>query len=159
MVVFSGVGAKVIESPYQGRLSNGHGPPMTKVSTIHQTVTLPATPSVVYRTIVDPKQHAKFSGHPARLVAKPGGRFSHYGGAREGYVLLLQKNRRVVLAWRANSWAKGDYSIADFVLTKVSGGTRVEFTQSGVPTAARTSIASGWREHYWDPLSRVFSTP
>jgi activator of HSP90 ATPase len=130
---------------------------MPNVSTIHQTVTLPASPNVVYRTLVDPKEHAKFSGHPARLVAKPGGGFSHYGGALEGYVVLLEKDRRIVLAWRANSWPTGDYSIADFLLTKVGGGTRVEFTQSGVPTAARKSIASGWHEHYWEPLARLFS--
>ena len=125
---------------------------MPKVRTIRQTVVLPGTPSRVYKTLVDAKEHAKFSGHPAHLVVRPGGRFTHYGGALEGFVILLKKNSRIVLAWRANSWQKGDYSIADFVLTKVKGGTRVEFTQSGVPTASLGSISSGWYEHYWDPL-------
>jgi activator of HSP90 ATPase len=132
---------------------------MTKVSTIHQTVTLPGTPKSVYRTLVDAKEHAKFSGMPSRLVAKPGGRFSHYGGALEGFVVSLRRNERIVLAWRANSWPKGDYSIADFVLTKVKNGTRVEFTQSGVPTQAVKSIASGWHQHYWGPLSKVSAPP
>jgi uncharacterized protein YndB with AHSA1/START domain len=126
---------------------------MSKVRTIQQTVVLPGTPNRVYKAIVDPKEHAKFSGHPARLVARPGGRFSHYGGALEGFVLLLKKNSRIVLAWRANSWQKGDYSIAEFVLTRVQGGTRVEFTQSGVPAAALAGISSGWYEHYWGPLN------
>ncbi len=130
---------------------------MSKVSTIHQTVTLPAPPNIVYKTLVDAKAHARFSGHPAQLAAKPGGRFSHYGGALGGFVVLLQKNRRIVLAWRASSWAEGDYSIADFVLTKVANGTRVEFTQSGVPTASAKSIASGWHEHYWAPLSKFLA--
>jgi activator of HSP90 ATPase len=125
---------------------------MSKVRTLQQTVVLPGTPRAVYQTLVDPKQHAKFSGHPARLVAKPGGPFSHYGGALEGYVVFLRKDERIVLAWRANSWSTGQYSIADFVLTKVKGGTRVDFTQSGVPTAALASISSGWHEHYWVPL-------
>ena len=127
---------------------------MRKVRTIQQTVDLPGTPSRVYQTLVNPKEHAKFSGHPARLVAKAGGRFTHYGGALEGFVILLERNHRIVFAWRANSWPKGDYSIADIVLTKVKGGTRVEFTQVGVPTAALAGISSGWYEHYWGPLKK-----
>jgi len=134
------------------------GEPMSKVSMIHQTVTLPADPATVYRTLVDPKEHAKFSGRPARLVAKPGGRFSHYGGALEGFVVLLERNRRIVFAWRANSWPAGDHSIVDIVLTKVKDGTRVEFTQSGVPTTAVKSISSGWHEHYWQPLTKRFES-
>jgi activator of HSP90 ATPase len=129
--------------------------PMTKVRTLQQTVTLPRSPAVIYRTLIDPKEHAKFSGRPARLVPKPGGRFVHYGGALEGFVVYLQKDERIVLAWRANSWAKGHYSIADIILTKSKGGTRVEFTQSGVPTSAYASIASGWYEHYWEPLKKL----
>lgn len=127
---------------------------MPKVRTIQQIVVLPGKASAVYKTLVDPKEHARFSGHPARLVAKSGGAFSHYGGALEGYVILLQKDHRIVLAWRANSWAKGDYSIADFLLTPVKGGTRLEFTQTGVPSGAVASIASGWHEHYWGPLTK-----
>jgi activator of HSP90 ATPase len=131
---------------------------MTNVRTIQQTVTLPGRPSAIYQTLVDPKLHAKFSKLPARLVAKPGGSFSHFGGALEGYVLFLERNRRIVLAWRANSWEKGHYSIAEFILTPVKGGTRVSFTHSGVPTKAVASIASGWTEHYWDPLQAHLRT-
>jgi activator of HSP90 ATPase len=129
---------------------------MSNVRTIHQTVHLRASPSAVYQTLVDPRQHAKFSGRPASLAARPGGRFSHYGGALEGFVIRLETNRRIVLAWRANSWPAGDYSIADFLLTEVTSGTRVEFTQSGVPSASVRSISSGWREHYWGPLATFF---
>jgi len=127
---------------------------MPKVRTIQQTVVLPGTPSAVYRALVDPKVHAEFSGRPARSTGRPGGAFSHYGGALEGFTIFLQKDRRMVLAWRANSWPIGHYSIVDVVLTRVPGGTRVEFTQSGVPTDAFASISSGWREHYWGPLTR-----
>lgn len=130
---------------------------MPNVRTIQQTILLPATPNKVYRTLVNPKEHARFSGRAARLTARPGGRFSHYGGALEGFVILLQRNRRIVLAWRANSWARGDYSIADFVLTPAKGGTRVEFTQSGVPSASADNISKGWHEHYWEPLNKLWS--
>jgi len=128
-----------------------------KVRTIHQTVRLPGTPEKIYAALVDAKKHATFSGAPARLVAKPGGAFSHYGGALEGYVLVLEKNRHIVLAWRANSWPTAHYSIADFVLTKVKGGTCLEFTQSGVPTSAYAAIVDGWRKHYWTRLEKFLA--
>ena len=124
------------------------------VRNLRQVVTIRATPHAIYTTLVDPKRHARFSGMPARLVARPGGRFSHFGGALEGFVLVLEKDRRIVLAWRANSWAKGHYSIAEFALTRVGRGTRVEFSQYGIPSASFASIADGWHEHYWGPLQQ-----
>ncbi|MFY9716654.1 MAG: SRPBCC domain-containing protein [Thermoplasmata archaeon] len=130
---------------------------MTRTRSIRQTVTLPASPHAVYTTLVEARKHSIFSGAPARLVARPGGRFSHFGGALEGFVLRLEKDRRIVLAWRANSWVRGHYSIVEFLLTKVKGGTRVEFSQDGVPADAYASIASGWREHYWGPLTKYFA--
>jgi activator of HSP90 ATPase len=122
------------------------------VKNLRQTVTIRASPHAVYTTLVDPKKHAKFSGMPARMVTKPGGAFSHYNGALEGFVVHLEKDRRIILAWRANSWDKGHYSIAQFVLSKVRGGTRVEFSQFGVPSPHLAGISDGWRQHYWGPL-------
>jgi activator of HSP90 ATPase len=127
------------------------------VRTIRQTVDLPGTPSQVYAALVDPKQHAKFSGLPARLVARPGGAFSHFGNALEGFVLVLRKDRQIVLAWRANSWAPDHYSIVEFLLSKSKRGTRVEFSQYGVPASAYANISSGWKTHYWAMLTKYLS--
>jgi len=128
-----------------------------KVRTLRQTAVLPATPHDVYEALLDPKRHAKFSGTPASLSRRAGGAFSHYGGALEGFVLFLEKDRRIVEAWRANSWAKGHYSIAEYLLSGSAQGTRVEFSQYGVPTAAFQGISDGWRKHYWTALRRHFA--
>jgi hypothetical protein len=32
------------------------------------------------------------------------------------------------------------------------GGTRLTFTQIGIPAESRDSIADGWRDNYWQPL-------
>jgi uncharacterized protein YndB with AHSA1/START domain len=71
------------------------------VKNLRQTVTIRARPHEVYTTLVAPKEHAKFSGAAAKMVAKPGGRFSHYDGSLEGVVVRLEKDRRVGLAWRS----------------------------------------------------------
>ncbi|MCI4372284.1 MAG: SRPBCC domain-containing protein [Thermoplasmata archaeon] len=122
------------------------------VKNLRQSVTIRSSPHHVYTTLVDAKEHAKFSGAAARLVAKPGGRFSHYDGSLEGFVVHLEKDRRIVLAWRSSGWPAGHYSIAQFVLTKVAGGTRLEFSQFGIPASDFASISDGWRQYYWAPL-------
>ncbi len=122
------------------------------VKNLRQTVTIRATPHDVYTTLVNPKEHATFTGAAARMVAKPGGRFAHYDASLEGVVVHLEKDRRIVLAWRSNEWPKGHYSIADFVLTKVQGGTRLEFSQFGIPASDFADISDGWRQYYWTPL-------
>ncbi|MGA8275911.1 MAG: SRPBCC domain-containing protein [Thermoplasmata archaeon] len=130
---------------------SGLGGP-TAVKNLRQTVTIRASPHEVYETLVNPKEHAKFSGAAARMVAKPGGHFSHYDGSLEGVVVHLEKDHRIVLAWRSTGWPQGHFSIADFLLTKVGGGTRLEFSQFGIPTSDFADISDGWRQYYWAPL-------
>jgi activator of HSP90 ATPase len=122
------------------------------VKNLRQTVTIRASPHAVYTTLVNPREHAKFSGAAARIEAKPGGRFSHYDASLEGMVVHLEKDRRIVLAWRSTGWPEGHYSIADFVLTKVGSGTRLAFSQFGIPASDFADIADGWRQYYWAPL-------
>ncbi|MCI4345826.1 MAG: SRPBCC domain-containing protein [Thermoplasmata archaeon] len=119
---------------------------------LRQSVTLRASPHQVYETIVDTKRHAAFSHAKATMARKPGAPFSHYDGQLSGFVVELVPDRRIVLAWRAGSWPAGEYSIAKFTLTKVRGGTRLVFTQYGIPSSDFAGIQSGWREHYWTPL-------
>jgi len=138
------------EVKYLGRLP-GAGDTLA-VKNLRQTVTIHATPHAVYTTIVDAKEHAKFSGAAAHIVARPGGRFAYYDRSLVGFVLHLENDRRIVLAWRSTGWPEGHYSIADFVLSKVAGGTRLEFSQFGIPAADFSDISEGWRQYYWAPL-------
>jgi len=122
------------------------------VKNLRQTVTIHATPHAVYTALVDPKEHATFSGGAAKMVAKPGGRFEHYDRSLVGFVVHLEKDRRIVLAWRSTGWPEGHYSIADLSLSKVAGGTRLEFSQFGIPASDFADISDGWRQYYWEPL-------
>jgi activator of HSP90 ATPase len=121
---------------------------------LRQVVTIHADPATVYRTLLDPEEHATFTGAAADLTPRPGGTFSHYDGSLEGIVVALEKDRRIVLAWRSNDWPKGHYSIADFHLAKSRGGTRLTFSQYGIPSADFADIRDGWRQYYWTPLKQ-----
>jgi activator of HSP90 ATPase len=64
----------------------------------------------------------------------------------------LQKNKRIVQAWRAQNWPKGHYSIAMFEFRSAKGGTKLVFTQTGIPAKNASSTNVGWKTHYWDLL-------
>ncbi len=121
---------------------------------LRQVVTIRAAPRAVYQALVDPKEHAKFTGADARMVARPGGAFTHWDGSLEGFVVHLVKDRRIVLAWRSSEWPEGHFSIADFQLTKAGHGTRLEFNQYGIPSSDYADIADGWKQYYWEPLKQ-----
>ena len=74
----------------------------------------------------------------------------------EGKHLTLTKDKRIVQTWRANNWPKGTYSKATFALARATGGTRVTFTQTGVPDKFYGEISKGWREYYWAPLRKQY---
>jgi uncharacterized protein YndB with AHSA1/START domain len=122
------------------------------VRNLKQNVTIRATPHAVYSALVDPKEHAKFTGAKAQMDARPGGHFTAYNKDLEGHVLELIPDRRIVLAWRANGWPKSHWSIAQFVLTKSGKSTKLEFSQFGVPLSDWGGIVQGWKQFYWAPL-------
>ncbi len=68
---------------------------------ITQTVTFDATPAVVYRALVDAKQHALMTGSRATNDGKVGGTFSAYDAYIVGFNIELSKGERIVQAWRA----------------------------------------------------------
>jgi activator of HSP90 ATPase len=128
------------------------------VKNLKQTVTIRATPHDVYRAIVDPEEHEAFTGAAAELEPKVGGMFSHYDGSLTGVVLDIKPDARIVLGWRSGDWPEGAYSVAQFLFKKVKGGTRIEFSQFGIPTGDFKDISSGWRTYYWSPLKEYLET-
>jgi activator of HSP90 ATPase len=124
--------------------------------TIRQTVTLNATPSEVYDAIMDSKNHSEFTNASARISKDVGGTFSVYDGYATGKNLELISGKKIVQTWRTTEWAKNDVSKVAFLLTKIKNGTRLTFTQSGVPDKHYKSIKQGWKDFYWQPLKAMF---
>ncbi len=126
--------------------------------TIRQTALIRgAMPHDIYRTLMDSKRHTAFSGQPTKVSTRIGGAWN-VGHDLEGKQLALVKDRKIVQTWRANNWPAGVYSKATFVLAKAPGGTRITFTQTGVPSEFHREISEGWRTYYWTPLRKQFAS-
>ena len=124
---------------------------MTK--TIRQTVLLPGAPARVYAALIESRQHAQFTGAPAKISARVGGAFSCYDGYITGVNVELVPGQRIVQAWRSQGWPKGFHSLVTFALAKAPGGkTRLTFTHLGVPAGDFKAKSQGWKTHYWEPL-------
>jgi len=122
-------------------------------TSIHQEVTIKATPARVYRAFMDSKQHEAFTANgKAKISNKVGGAFSAHGGYVRGINIELKPGKRIVQAWRSYTLPEGVYSIVRFELKKVRGGTRLVFHQTGLPPAHVGHLSGGWRARYWKPL-------
>jgi activator of HSP90 ATPase len=120
--------------------------------TIRQTATFRASPRAVYEALMDSRKHSAFTGNPARIERRPGGRFTAYGGYLEGVTLELVPDRKIVQFWRSRNWPPYHYSTVTFALTPVRGGTRLRFTQRGVPNGDYRAKRGGWVSSYWEKL-------
>ena len=79
-----------------------------------------------------------------------------WGGYIHGKNLRLDPGRLIVQAWRPSeeTWPKLHPSRVTFALTAHKDGTRLKFTHSGVPIDHVGHLSEGWKESYWEPLTR-----
>ena len=124
---------------------------------IRQSATFHATPHAVYEALMDSRQHTSFTGSPARMSRKVGGAISAFGDYISGTNLELVPDKKIVQAWHASEWPAGHMSRVTYKLTPVKGGTRLDFTHSGVPERFFDDIKQGWIDNYWQPLRDWFN--
>jgi hypothetical protein len=94
----------------------------------------------------------------AKISKKVGGKFAAWGSHISGINLVLKPGERIVQAWRATGWWPDHYSIAIFGITQVRGGSKLKFTQIGVPSGRYSGHYRGWIETYWTPMKEIFAT-
>jgi activator of HSP90 ATPase len=115
-----------------------------KTKDIQQKVIFKAAIHDVYEALMDSRKHARFSGAPARMSRKTGGTFSAYDGYVTGVNIELVPDTWIVQAWRSSDWSEDCYSLVVYSLKMVKGGTRLEFTQIGVPAKEYKGVNAGW---------------
>jgi uncharacterized protein YndB with AHSA1/START domain len=126
--------------------------------TVHDEITLNATPRQVYEAYMDSRAHATFTGEPARISRSVGGKFTAGGRYISGFNLDLVPAQRIVQAWRGSDWPKGAFSIVSLELRARGKGTRLVFDQRGIPdTVTAANSKEEWDQYYWEPLRQYFA--
>ena len=126
--------------------------------TIHQEVSIAASPAAIYKILTDAKDFAKMTGgRAASITTEVGGAFSLFDGHITGRHVELVPGKRVVQAWRAKDWPEGHYSITRFDLAPEGASTKLTFDQSGHPDEHTDHLASGWVKMYWEPMKAMLA--
>ena len=122
--------------------------------TIEQTVTFKASRHVVYEMLMDPAQHAAFTGAEVSINRQLGGAFTAYDGSLTGTIYEMIRDTKIIQYWRAVSddWPQDHYSVVTFFLEETEDGTRLRLTQTGVPEKSYDDISQGWKDHYWSKM-------
>jgi activator of HSP90 ATPase len=105
--------------------------------------------------LMDSKKHTSLSGEKAEISRKPGGKFTAWNGHITGFNLVVKPGKKIVQAWRATGWWPDHFSLAIFDLKGVRHGTKLEFTQIGIPPARYSGHYRGWIEAYWTPMKEI----
>ena len=122
---------------------------------IKQSATFKASLHDVYESLMDSDKHSQFTGGKAYISRETGGKFTAFDGYSEGINLELVQDRKIVQTWRAGDWPEGHYSQLTFLLENSEDGTRLTFTQTGVPEEQYEYISQGWRDYYWKPMKNM----
>jgi uncharacterized protein YndB with AHSA1/START domain len=93
----------------------------------------------------------------AQIGREAGAAFSIFGGFIEGRNIELVPDTRLVQVWRPKYWPAGIYSIARFELKERPGGTLMVFDHTGFPADDAASLAQGWKQNYWQPMTLVLA--
>ena len=125
-----------------------------ETKTIRQLVPFNASPHEVYEALMDSRKYAGFTGERAEISREVGGSVSAYDGYIEGTNVELLPDAKIVQRWRSSEWADGHYSTVTFELKRTTGGTRLSFTQSGVPEEDYEAKKEGWVESYWEKMKK-----
>jgi activator of HSP90 ATPase len=129
---------------------------MTK--TLKQTVVFKgASQREVYDLLMISRKHASLSRESAVISQRIGAAFSAWNGHLRGFNLALRPGLKIVQAWRATAWPPDHYSIATFEFQRVAAGTRLTFTQIGIPSSRYGGHVRGWIETYWTPMQEILA--
>jgi len=126
---------------------------------IRQSVTFKASPHEIYEILMDPQKHSALTGANVKIEKKIGSRFSIYDGEIQGVNLELIPDQKIIQSWRYSDWPKNHYSKAAFTLQVIPNGTRLFFTQTGVPEEFVEEIKQGWKDYYWIPMKKMIKKP
>jgi activator of HSP90 ATPase len=121
------------------------------------TAVLPITPEKLFSAWLSSREHSAFTGSPAKISPRVGGKFTAWDGYISGTTVKLVKNKKIVQQWRTTEFSDSDPdSLVELAFEKVKAGTRLTLTHSGMPKGQASSYKDGWKDFYFAPMKDYF---
>lgn len=132
--------------------------------TIEITENFYASAKDIYDCFTDAARVKAYTGSPAEIDARPGGKISMFGGSVEGTFRSLEPHSKLEMDWRFNSWPEGAVSKVCITLSEEEKGSVVfNLKQTEIPETDRfgnhdvvgmTSL--GWKQQILIRMRQVF---
>jgi activator of HSP90 ATPase len=124
---------------------------------IKLSVTLPASPDIIYKAWLSGKEHTAFTGEKTKSSSKKGGAFTAGGGYMWGKNLELEPGKKIVQSWRSTDFPKdAEDSRLEILLEKSGKGTKLNLIHSDIPAGQKDTYKQGWKDFYFTPMKKYF---
>ena len=141
-------------------ISNSKSGPVVNTTSLSSTTEFRTTAAELFETFTSPARITAFTRSPPTVFegARPGGKFSLFGGGVSGEYVSLQEPTKIVQKWRLGTWPQGHFSTLglEFVQNDVDSVTVMRVEWSGVPVGEEDSTREKWGEYYVRALKTTF---
>ena len=120
-------------------------------------VTISSKAEKFYEAYLSSEGHTALTGSPARVDGTVDGDFTAWDGYIQGMFLELEKNKRIVQAWRTAEFPEGaEDSIVEILLEEDHGKTKLTLKHTNIPKGQMDSYKTGWEDFYFKPMREYF---
>ena len=116
-------------------------------------VTISSKAEKFYEAYLSSEGHTALTGSPARVDGTVDGDFTAWDGYIQGMFLELEKNKRIVQAWRTAEFPEeAEDSIVEILLEEDHGKTKLTLKHTNIPKGQMDSYKTGWEDFYFKPM-------
>ena len=120
-------------------------------------VTINSKAEKFYEAYLSSEGHTALTGSPARVDGTVDGDFTAWDGYIQGMFLELEKNKRIVQAWRTAEFPEeAEDSIVEILLEEDHGKTKLTLNHSNIPEGQANEYKTGWEDFYFKPMREYF---
>ena len=120
-------------------------------------VTINAKAEKFYEAYLSSEGHTALTGSPARVDGTVDGDFTAWDGYIQGMFLELEKNKRIVQAWRTAEFPEeAEDSIVEILLEEDHGKTKLTLKHTNIPEGQADDYKTGWEDFYFKPMREYF---
>jgi activator of HSP90 ATPase len=122
------------------------------------TFTFSVPPAKLFAAWLSTKEHSAFTGSPAKISAKAGGKFTAWDGYISGTTIQVVKDKKIVQKWRTTEFPdESPDSLVIIEFEKVKDGTKFILTHQEIPQGQAQEYKKGWDDFYFKPMRNYFS--
>ena len=120
-------------------------------------VTINSKAEKFYEAYLSSEGHTALTGSPARVDGTADGDFTAWDGYIQGMFLELEKNKRIVQAWRTAEFPEdAEDSIVEILLEEDHGKTKLTLKHTNIPKGQMDNYKTGWEDFYFKPMREYF---